>query len=319
MTSKFCDTDFRNLAFKAMGTNCGVIYRTEGAERDSLIGEEILKFVRYFEGRYSRYDSESLISLINTNAGVRPTPIKEEDYRLFEICAGLNFLTEGMFDPTTLPLSNLWDFKRKIPEIPTDSKVQSALKKVGWSKVLWDEKSVFLTEKGMGLDFGGMGKEYSVDCLHQMLCGFGVEDFLINLGGDIRCNGSSPQGGAWVVGIEDPTKPGETKLALSITNGAVATSGTYMRYFDFDGKRYSHLIDHRKGYPVPYNTYSSSVIAGSCLEAGVLATASLLKGDREGVNLIDSHFNAEGCVRTAKGLYWTKNLGKYLIPNVYQS
>ena len=67
MTYKFCDTDFRNLAFKAMGTNCGVIYRTEGAERDSLIGEEILKFVRYFEGRYSRYDSESLISLINTN------------------------------------------------------------------------------------------------------------------------------------------------------------------------------------------------------------------------------------------------------------
>ena len=85
MTSKFCDTDFRNLAFKAMGTNCGVIYRTEGAESDSLIGKEILKFVRCFEGRYSRYDSESLVSLINTNAGVRPTPIKEADYRLFEI------------------------------------------------------------------------------------------------------------------------------------------------------------------------------------------------------------------------------------------
>ena len=130
-----------------MGTKCGVIYRTEGAERDSLIGEEILKFVRYFEDRYSRYDGESLISLINTNAGVRPTPIKEEDYRLFEICAGLNFLTEGMFDPTTLPLSKLWDFKRKIPEIPTDSKVQSALKKLVGRRFYGIKNQSFLPRK----------------------------------------------------------------------------------------------------------------------------------------------------------------------------
>lgn len=306
---------FYKVAFKAMGTACDVLYESTSTEHAERVRDEVVSWVRFFENRYSRYLPNSFISEVNAAAGIRPVSLLPEDERLLNLCRGLHFMTKGLFDPTTLPLSLIWDFRKKNPRIPEKAEITRALSLVGWSKVELGEKEVFLPAEGMGLDFGGFGKEYAVDRVLEIVRSMGVRNAMVNFGGDVALSGRPSDAAHWRIGVENPKKPGQPDFALSVTERGVATSGTYMRFFEMNGKRYSHLIDHRTGYPVSGKVFMATAIASTCLEAGALSTCSLIGEREEGLSLLENFFGAEGCLRTERALYWTRNFDKYLIHN----
>ena len=310
-----CRHGLFRVSFTAMGTSCEMVYSCGSATGADTFREEAMNWVRDFENRYSRYLPDSLISRINAGAGKEAVEVSGEDVRLLDLCDSLNFLTHGLFDPSTLPLSKLWDFKAKDPKVPEVDQIHEALRLVGWKKVIRESNRIFLPEAGMGLDFGGFGKEYAVDRVFEKALSHGIENALINFGGDIRAIGSPPQEQSWRIGVEDPSKPGSPAFLLSVDDGAVATSGNYQRFFERSGRRYGHLLDHRTGYPTETACLSSTVIARSCLEAGVLATCSLLEGERNGLVAIENFFGAEGCLRTQSGIAWTKGFDRHVIAN----
>lgn len=301
-------------SFKAMGTPCEISYRCESVKEATEFREQSFAWVRKFEKRYSRYLPDSLISQINRAAGTgQSIEIDEEDERLFKLCDTLHFFTYGLFDPTTLPLAQLWNFKAEKPRIPEDVEIKMALTKIDWKKVVRKNRLVSLPEPGMGLDFGGFGKEYAVDRVVEMGQKFGITDMLVNFGGDLRTLGSPPDSPHWRVGIEDPKQPGKAHFTVRANDLAVATSGNYLRFFELDGKRYGHLLDHRTGYPTSSEHLSATVIAKSCLEAGILATCSLMEERLQGLCLIENHFGSEGCVWAKSGLIWSKKFDTHLI------
>ncbi|MDA1046376.1 MAG: FAD:protein FMN transferase [Verrucomicrobia bacterium] len=300
------------LQFPAMGTHCKILFTANSMVAADIFRKNALDWVHRFEARYSRFRDDSLICRINDAAGRNPVVIDEVDIHLFDLCETLHFLTEGLFDPTTLPLSRLWDFKAENPQIPSKSAISEALSKIGWKKVHRENHSIFLPETGMGLDFGGFGKEYAVDRVTELAREHGLEDFLIDFGGDVFAEGSPPDATAWRVGLEDPGKQGQAKRIFSVSGMAVATSGNYRRFFEKNGKRYGHLIDHRTGFPTSNNCLSATVISRSCLEAGVLSTCALLDGTDRGLARIDRFFGAEGCIQNRNGVEWTKGIYEYL-------
>ena len=310
-TEVLADGLFR-LQFPAMGTHCKILYAANSMVAADIFRKHALDWVHRFEARYSRFRDDSLICRINDAAGRNPVVIDEIDIHLFDLCDTLHFLTEGIFDPTTLPLSRLWDFKAENPQIPSKSAISEAISKIGWKKVHRENHSIFLPETGMGLDFGGFGKEYAVDRVTELAREHGLEDFLIDFGGDVFAEGSPPDATAWRVGLEDPGKQGQAKRIFSVSGMAVATSGNYRRFFEKNGKRYGHLIDHRTGFPTSNNCLSATVISRSCLEAGVLSTCALLDGTDRGLARIDRFFGAEGCIQNRNGVEWTKGIYEYL-------
>ncbi len=314
LTSETISNGLFRLSFTAMGSPCEITYSCESAREATAFRERSLEWVRNFENRYSRYLPESLISRINRTAGTGESiEIEEEDERLFKLCDTLHFFTRGLFDPTTLPLAQLWNFKAEKPRIPNDGEIKVALTKINWKKVTRKDGQVSLPELGMGLDFGGFGKEYAVDRVMEMGRRFGISDLLVNFGGDLRTLGSPPDSPHWRVGIEDPNQPGQARFTVRANDLAVATSGNYQRFFEINGKRYGHLLDHRTGFPTSSDHLSATVIAKSCLEAGILATCSLMDEHLQGLGLIENHFGSEGCVWTKSGMVWSKKFDTHLL------
>jgi len=298
------------LKFRAMGTVCQVAYTSGSLPEAEDFRGAVLDFVRTFEKRYSRYDPDSLVSAINQAAGSHPVGITPEDSTMFDLCASLHFITEGVFDPTALPLATLWDFRAR-KSAPSPGAIQEAVKKVGWSRVERTPDSLFLPEEGMALDMGGFGKEYAVDRVAGMARDAGISSALVDFGGDVFAVGHHPDADSWRVGVEDFKNPGKPFCLLGVADLAVATSGNYLRSFESDGRLYGHIIDHRRGYPACDTPASATVVSGSCTEAGVLATCAIIEGPRAGLSRIEGVYGAEGCFRETESLYTTNHFSNH--------
>ena len=192
---------------------------------------------------------DSLISRINHAAGRNPVQIDVTDIHLFDLCDTLHFLTEGLFDPTTLPLSRLWDFKADNPQVPSESEISEALSKIGWKKVHRESHSIFLPETGMGLDFGGFGKEYAVDRVADLAREHELDDFLIDFGGDVFASGSPPDAPAWRVGLEDPRKQDQAKRIFSVSGHGCRDFGELSKVFRKERQKIWPLNRSSHGLP----------------------------------------------------------------------
>ncbi len=304
----------RVLSFKALGTNCKIKIVSNSNNISSELFNDILYWISCFESRYSRFLESSLICEINKQAGKNKVEINEGDETLFKLCDEMHFFSRGVFDPSSLPILKLWDYKNNSQKIPSDDQIKIALEKTNWRKIERLNGSFFLPEEGMSLDLGGIGKEYAVDYIAQILIKkYNIDNILINFGQDIYAHGKPPDKPAWHIGLEDPFNPGKCWTGLAISNNAVASSGDYLRYSIRDGKRYSHIIDLNTGYPVDNNCRSSSVVARSCTMAGILSTVSFVKGFKDGISLIDAFFEAEGCIVTKAGNFKSKYFDKYVV------
>jgi thiamine biosynthesis lipoprotein len=306
----------RKLSFPALGTNCEVQYAAPGGDTPAAAFERAaVAWVNAFEAKYSRFRPDSLVSRINATAGRTWVEVDPEMEGLLKLCDTLHFMTQGVLDPTLLPLLRLWNYKAEHPRVPTPDEIASARSLVGWKKVLRAPGKVFLPEAGMALDFGGFGKEYAVDIVAQIAVEHGIANVLVDFGHDLRALGTPPGRPAWHIGLEDPANPGRSAGSIGVTGKGIASSGDYLRSFVVDGKRYGHIVDPRTGWPVANGCTQATVIANSCLQAGVLSTTAFVLGVPKGIEFIQACPGAEGLLLTDKARAQTRGFFHYVASN----
>ena len=187
-------------------------------------------------------------------------------------------LSDGLFDITSGVLRRAWKFDGS-DNLPTPNGVKALMPYIGWQKVQYKQHSIILA-KGMELDFGGIGKEYAVDCVAKLCSEYAATtSVVVNFGGDIQVTRARHNKQPWHIGIESPDESDKsTTNILKIISGGLATSGDARRYLLKGGKRYSHILNPETGYPIENAARSVTVAAPHCIQAGLLATLALLQG-----------------------------------------
>lgn len=196
--------------------------------------------------------------------------------------------TRGAFDFTVGPLVNAWGFGFKSGTFPTESQVDSLREFVGYEKLYWEHSRergglIRRSDPRMMMDFGAIAKGYGVDCVARLLESKGVGNYMVMIGGEVVVRGQNPEGNPWTIGVEEPVDSRDSIAStynkiLHLTDCAVATSGNYHNYFYHNGKKISHTIDPRTGYPATTSMLSATVIASTCMQADAYATSFMVMG-----------------------------------------
>lgn len=282
--------------FTAMASPCEILCDLEDEITAKQLTQLACEEARRIEDKFSRYREDNIIHRINHAGGV-PVEVDTETAALLDFAAQCYTLSEGRFDITSGILREVWRFDGKHP-LPGTEQVQALLGHIGWSKLTWRRPWLTLPA-GMELDFGGIGKEYAVDKTALLLQRHTRASLLINFGGDLLATGVRRNRQGWHVGLEDPQHLATQEAGLravkefELVQGAMATSGDTRRYIMHNGVRYSHILDPRSGWPVRGAPHSVSVVAGTCTDAGILATLAMLHGR-----------NAERFLRKQKVKFW---------------
>jgi thiamine biosynthesis lipoprotein len=272
------------ILFDAMGSRCEIRLAAPDGDSAQQLMHRAVDEVRRIEYKYSRYRPDSIVSRINAAAGSKAVAVDRETADLFGYAAALYGASGGLFDITSGVLRKAWDFRQ--PRVPPAAMLESLLALVGWHNVECGVFEVYLRKAGMEIDFGGFGKEYAADRAATLLTEAGVRHGYVNLGGDMRFIGPRMDGGPWAIGIQDPREPEGVLATINVSEGALATSGDYERFFELDGQRYCHILDPRDGMPVRY-WRSVSVLAPVAVAAGSCSTITMLK-QREGLDFLNA-------------------------------
>ncbi|MCH1931278.1 FAD:protein FMN transferase [Shewanella sp. A25] len=257
-----------------MASPCELLMATDDVQIAATMLKLAIEEVSRIEQKYSRFIPHNPLWQLNHGSG-KTCAIDAETSKLLHFACQCFELSEGLFDVTAGPLMQLWRFDGSA-QIPTQTSLDRAMDLVGFERLTLSETSLHMPD-GMQLDLGGIAKEYAADSVAYLLSErFATISVLVNLGGDIACPvAKSPP---WQVGIENPNKLDTAARVLSISKGALATSGDTRRFIEVDGKRYGHIIHPRTGYPVIGAPRSVTVIAPNCVTAGMLSTMAMLKG-----------------------------------------
>ena len=274
MVSKALPLQIHRLPFKAMGSACEVVLASHTQNEAESMAKLAIDEVLRIERKYSRYTTDSVIAKINQQAGRGALQCDDETWALFQFATQLFDKSDGLFDITSGVLRQAWDFKK--PEVPTSQKLEVLLPLVGWQNVVLQDQSIALPLAGMEVDLGGFGKEYAADRAAQVLVEKGVTHGYVNLAGDMRFLGPKPNGEPWMIGIQDPRARDQVVATLPITQGGLATSGDYERYFELNGQRYCHILNPKTGMPVSY-WRSVSVTSPATVVSGCTTTMAMLK------------------------------------------
>lgn len=279
MPSNNATPPLHRAAFNAMGSRCEVqLYGPEATAK--AVAARAVERVRALEAKYSRYRSDSVTSRINAAAGTgKAVEVDAETAALLDYAATLFEQSDGLFDITSGVLRKAWDFKAE--QLPSEEQIAALAPLIGWAKVDWQAPFVRLPQAGMELDFGGYVKEYTADCVADLCRSAGIENGMVNLGGDIHVIGPHPDGTPWQVGIQHPRKPDVAIARIPLAQGAIATSGDYERYMVVNGIRYCHLLHPSTGHSLHPAFASVSVVAARCLIAGSFTTIALLKSPED--------------------------------------
>ena len=258
----------------------------------------------------SSWDENSQTSEINRNAGIKPVQVNQELFELIERSLKISNLTDGAFDITYASMDRVWKFDGSMQEMPDASIIENSVRLIDYKKVILDKskRSVFLSQKGMRIGFGGIGKGYAADKAKAVLIKQGVKSGIINASGDMNAWGKKPDGKSWEVAITNPMDKKKAFGLLPIQNGAVVTSGNYEKFVVFDGKRYTHIIDPRTGYPAS-DVISATVFAPKAELADALATSVFIMGIDAGIDRINQLPNIECIIVDNNGqLYQSENI-----------
>jgi FAD:protein FMN transferase len=250
----------------------------------------------------STYRDDSEISRFNALDAFHKMPLSTEFQKVLAVARKLHVLTDGTWDGTVDPLVNLWGFGRSDVErhIPTPEEIGAALARIGFSQILIDSSGhLSKSNPAVTLDLASIAKGFGVDQVAELLRSEGVVDFLVEIGGEVYAAGVRGDGGPWRVGINQPRReasPQEVYAVVNLHDRALATSGDYRNFFEMDNRRYSHVLDPRRGYPVSNGVVSVSIMATQCVWADGLATAVMVLGAAEGMVLIERLADVEGLV-----------------------
>ena len=273
---------------KLMGSRFDITVVAVNEELGYINIDEAVAEITRIEKLISSWDQDSETSLINRNAGIQPVKVSLELYKLIERAKQISEITDGAFDISYASMDEIWKFDGSMKRMPSEDDIKKSVARVGYQKIILNEQdhSVFLKQPGMKISFGAIGKGYAADKTKELLVANQVVAGIINAAGDLTTWGTKVSGEKWLIGIANPLSKDKIFSWLPIVESSVATSGNYEKYVIFGGKKYTHIIDPRTGYPAS-GINSVSIFAKSAELCDALATAVFIMGREAGISLIN--------------------------------
>ncbi|GAB4265145.1 MAG: FAD:protein FMN transferase [Methylomicrobium sp.] len=276
----------------------GTSYSVKASYLPEQIHSEQLKadieaLLEWINDRMSTYRQTSELSVFNANRSVDWQPVSQALYDVLDSALKISERTNGAFDITVGPLVNLWGFGPDPAtfKAPPDETIREQMTRVGFRHVQLRKEplSVKKSLPDLYLDLSAIAKGYGVDQVGQLLEKQGITDYLVEIGGELRLRGHKPDGSAWRIAIEKPS-PDQRMIQkiVPVTDVAMATSGDYRNFFEYEGVRFSHTIDPRTGRPISHNLASVTILSESTMLADAWATAFMVLGADEGFRLAES-------------------------------
>ncbi|RZJ67500.1 MAG: FAD:protein FMN transferase [Flavobacterium sp.] len=261
--------------------------------KDSLTAEAYIDTaiveISRIENVISEWIPTTEVSLVNQNAGVKPVKVSGELFELTKRALWFSKVSDGAFDISFAAADRIWKFDGSMTELPAKKEIRKSVRLIGYENIVLDEQqsTIFLKKVGMKIGFGSIGKGYAADIAKELLVAKGVVAGIINASGDMNTWGTQPDGSAWTVGITDPVNTKAILLQIPMTKyTAVVTSGNYEKFAQLNGKRYSHIINPKTGYPASGLT-SVTVFGDSAEAANGFSTAIMVLGKEKGLKLIN--------------------------------
>lgn len=266
--------------FSVMASPCEILIDVDTEQASDYSEKQLEATIRAvyeeakrIEQKFSRYVKGNVVDQMNNSDGT-PLVLDDETSRLMDFAFQCYQLSDGLFDISSGVLRKVWTFDGS-DQVPSKQSIQSILKDIGLNKLHWHSPHLKVPAD-MELDFGGIGKEYAVDCCLKLATETIPLPILINFGGDLACNGPRKNNTPWQVGIE--SVGGGAPAAIRLPHGALATSGDARRYLIKDGVRYSHILNPLTGSSVLGAPRSITIAAPTCIEAGLMSTMAMLQG-----------------------------------------
>lgn len=275
------------LSFTAMGTLGEVLLPADSAAEAECALHTTRASIEAIEADFSIYRPTSLVSRLNHGESIHLSP---SQVRLFSLADDLVSFSAGAFDPTIGPLMHLWGFRGGTPSPPSTNALHQTLALTGWHRVLsLSNYTARLSIPNAKLDFGGLAKGFAVDSAFNATS---ASNILINLGGNMRARGTPrPHAHSWTIAIRNPFSPNPTDAigTLSLTSGmAVATSGNYEQFVEFNGLHYTHILDPRSGFPTR-GLAQVTIVAPTAALADGLSTACFILGPQASLPLLEQY------------------------------
>lgn len=265
-------------------------------------------------------EAKSEIDQINKNAGISPVHVSKDIFSLVKAGKAYSEQANGSFDITIGPLSSLWHIGFPDARKPSQEEINQVLPLIDYQSIELNEEdqSVYLQNKDMQLDLGGIAKGFITDQVVKVLKKHDVTSAIIDLGGNVYVLGKNPSGNKWTVGIQDPFSPrGQIIGSIQLTNKSVVTSGVYERYLEVDGKVYHHLLNPQDGYPFDNDIAGVSVITDYSTDGDALSTLLFSKGVEDGLKFAEEMDGIEAIFITHnKEVYVTSGIkNKFKLTN----
>lgn len=277
--------------FYAMDTFMTVTAYHSDKELAHTAQTEIEQRVNALDVLLSRQRAESELAKLNAANGA-PVTVDPELYEVIETAVSYAELTDGAYDPTTAPLSDLWKIGTEDAHVPAQAQIDAVLQNVGWQKIHFLGNNQIQLADGAQIDLGGIGKGWAANDAAE-ICRTAGETLhvLAQLGGNIIGIGENPKSdtGEWVIGVADPEKATNYVATIAITDESVVTSGDYERYFEENGKRYHHIFDPKTGYPADSGLRGVTVVDKDSAKADALTTALFVMGLPRGLEFCEQH------------------------------
>jgi len=295
---------------KLMGSRFDITVVADNQEKGDEYINAAVNEIRRIEKMISSWDSLSETATIIKNAGIKPVKVDKELFDLIARSIKISELTSGAFDITYASMDRIWKFDGSMKKLPSEKKIAGSVEKVGYKNIVLDQQiqTVFLKKKGMRIGFGAIGKGYAADKAKQLLISMGVPGGIMNASGDLTVWGTQPDGKPWMVGITNPLNKNRVFSWFPLNNNAVVTSGNYEKFVNFNGKKYSHIIDPRSGWPVSSLT-SVSIFAPKAELADALATGVFVMGRETGLDFVNQIPGIECVIVDDRGkIYTSENI-----------
>ena len=284
------------LSGSTMGTtyHLKVIVPPESQLKAEEISKQVSASLDKIDRLMSTYKEDSEVSRFNALPTNQWLAISEPTYHVINAALRYSTMSDGAFDITVGKLVNLWGFGPTINvnAIPDAKNIDQLRRKIGYTKLqIHSEPMEILKESdAIYIDLSAIAKGYAVDAVASVLEQNALQNYMIEIGGEIRTSGRKQTGQPWSIGIESPvTDQRSVQKVLHLQQSAMATSGDYRNYFEHNGQRFSHTIDPRTGYPITHTLASVTVLAETCMDADALATLLTVLGPESGMKFAEQH------------------------------
>ena len=286
----FCACTTHSPSTHILGEGVGTYYHITIADKNHITQNQIDSVIAELNITASIFNVNSLVSKINRNETDTLNAILKE---LIEVSLKVCEETEGAFDFTVGALVNLWGFGKDAQKEVTQEEINKALESVDYKKIKITKNGIIKENPDTQLNFNAIAKGYCVDMVATFLTSAGLQNFLVDIGGELYVSGKRAPNQKWRVGIQKPTENKTDAVAaeehMEVQDIALATSGNYRNYLETNGKRYGHTINPHTGYPEQNNLLSATVMASTCALADAYATAFMLMGEQKANEFVKQH------------------------------